>query len=299
MRDYEKAVADCYSTWGKTYYDEYYGEKAPYPQVHTELLRSLLKAVGAKNLLDAGCGPASFLRDILNEGIDLYGFDLTPEMVEEAKRIFSENDLPENNIWHGSVLDKEAFALPGKDLGAFDAVICSGVMPHISEEDEDHVICNLKSAVKPGGLVALEARNQFFSLFSLNRYSYDFFRNELIRADELLQQGREYNNEITESLEAMKEQFRMDFPPVRKGKESEPGYDEVLSRVHNPLILKEKFEQMGFTEVNLKFYHFHPLPPVFSKQLPDFFVKQGVTMENPDDWRGFFMASAFFVIGKG
>ena len=27
----EKTVKDCYSTWGTSYYSEYFGEKAPYP----------------------------------------------------------------------------------------------------------------------------------------------------------------------------------------------------------------------------------------------------------------------------
>lgn len=294
----KKKVAQCYSTWSTTYYNEYYGKCAPYPPVQTELLRLLLKEINAKSVLDAGCGPASFLREILNDGMSLFGFDLTPEMVEEAKRIFSGHELPEENIWKGNVLDKESFVVPGDRLRKFDAVVCSGVLPHINEDDEDKVIYNMKSAVNPGGLVLLEARNQFFALFSLNRYSYDFFRNELVQADNLLEKSGEYSNKVNESLEAMKKQFCMDLPPIRKGKKSEPGYDEVLSRTHNPLVLKEKFEKYGFAEVNLKFYHFHPLPPIFSQHIPDFFIKQGVAMENPDDWRGFFMASAFFVVGK-
>jgi 2-polyprenyl-3-methyl-5-hydroxy-6-metoxy-1,4-benzoquinol methylase len=299
MKDYEKTVTQCYSTWNTLYYKEYYGKNAPYPPVQTELLRLLLKESNAKSVLDAGCGPASFLRDILNDGMSLFGFDLTPEMVEEAKRIFSDNGLPEENIWEGSVLDKGSFVVPGGKQKKFDAIVCSGVLPHISEDDEEKVLYNLKSAVNPGGLVALEARNQFFSLFSLNRYSYDFFRNELVQADKLLQQSGEHVDKVNEYLEAMKKQFCMDLPPIRKGKESEPGYDEVLSRTHNPLVLKAMFEKAGLAEVSLKFYHYHPLPPIFSTKSQDLFVKQGVAMENPDDWRGFFMASAFFVVGRG
>ncbi|MFH1318655.1 MAG: class I SAM-dependent methyltransferase [Candidatus Omnitrophota bacterium] len=291
MKDYEKSVANCYSTWGKTYYDEYYGDKAPYPPVHTELLRSLLKQAKVKNVLDAGCGPASFLRDIINEGIELFGFDLTSEMVEEAKLIFEKNGLSPDNIWKGSILDKKSFILPSGKAFKFDAVICSGVMPHISERDEDEIFENLLAAVKPGGLVALEARNQLFSLFTMNRYSCHFIQEELIRLDK-------FNDKIKSSLEEMKQYFCMGSPPIRKGKENEPGYDEVLSRTHNPIVLKNKFEKIGLREVNLKFYHFHALPPIFSSALGDSFVKESLKLEDPDDWRGHFMASAFFVVGK-
>lgn len=89
----EDAVAKCYSTWGKSYYDEYYGVKASYPPVHRDLLRNLLIQSCAKRVLDAGCGPASFLRDIFDISLDLYGFDLTPEMIDEGKRVFIENAL--------------------------------------------------------------------------------------------------------------------------------------------------------------------------------------------------------------
>ena len=38
------------------------------------------------------------------------------------------------------------------------------------------MLANLRDAVRPGGLVAVEARNQLFALFTLNRYSRDLFR---------------------------------------------------------------------------------------------------------------------------
>ena len=90
----------------------------------------------------------------------------------------------------------------------------------------------------------------------------------------------------------------MELPPVRKGKESEPGYDEVLSRTHNPFILKGKFEAIGLKNVCLKFYHYHPLPPMFASNLGESYLKESLAMENPDDWRGYFMASAFFITGN-
>ncbi|MBI4356612.1 MAG: hypothetical protein HY559_01850 [Gammaproteobacteria bacterium] len=60
MKVHEQAVAKCYSTWGKTYYDEYYGEKAPYPPVHRELLRQLLRDFKAKTLIRCGVWTSFF-----------------------------------------------------------------------------------------------------------------------------------------------------------------------------------------------------------------------------------------------
>ena len=90
----------------------------------------------------------------------------------------------------------------------------------------------------------------------------------------------------------------MDLPPIRKGKEGEPGYDEVLSRAHNPLLLSRAFSEAGFTNVRTLFYHFHCLPPMLQSRFPDFFRAESLAREDPEDWRGYFMASAFLVAGE-
>jgi SAM-dependent methyltransferase len=298
-RDVERSVKRCYSTWSDTYYDEYYGEKAPYPPVHRDLLKRLLKEAGIKNLLDAGCGPASFLRDMIGEGIDLYGFDLTPEMVSVGRRIFAERGLNPNNIWEGSVLSPEDFSMPGKKgLKRFDAAVCFGVMPHVPPEHDITVLKNLKNSVKKNGLVIVEARNMLFALFTMNRFSYQLIKDELIQAERLREKAGNLKARLDNILEDMKTMFRMDLPPVRKGKEDEPGYDEILSRTHNPLVLKDQFTHAGFKNVRVLFYHYHALPPMFGSQLTDFFNKESVAMENPEDWRGYFMASAFLITGN-
>jgi SAM-dependent methyltransferase len=294
----EAAVAACYSTWAESYYRDYYESGAAYPPVHQELVRRLLDRSGARSVLDAGCGPASMLRNLAVPGRDLYGFDLTPEMVEEARRVMSALGVPAAHIWQGSVADPAAFHPPGAGGRAFDAAICVGVLPHVPEALDDAVIGNLRDAVAPGGLVAVEARNQLFALFTLNRYSHDFFRRDLVGAEALRAKAGADRAALDRALDGLAERFRMDLPPTRKGKAGEPGYDEVLSRTHNPFVLKERFVAAGFDDVRVMFYHYHCLPPMFEPLLPDFFRRQSLALENAEDWRGHFMASAFFVVGR-
>ena len=46
------------------------------------------------------------------------------------------------------------------------------------------------------------------------------------------------------------------------------------------------------------FYHFHAFLPMFQRLTPEFFLERSLAMENdPDDWRGYFMASAFYLVG--
>jgi 2-polyprenyl-3-methyl-5-hydroxy-6-metoxy-1,4-benzoquinol methylase len=293
----EASVQHCYSTWGDNYYADYYGPGAPYPPVHVDLMRSTILKAGAKSVLDAGCGPASFLRHLTEDGLDLYGFDLTAEMVTEAKRIFAERGLSPDRVWQGSVIEPLAFKPPGQSATGYDAAVCVGVLPHIAAADDARVFANLHAAVRPGGTVLVEARNQLFSLFTLNRPSYAFVRDELVQADRLLDRAGTEREAVSGALDAVKGQFRMDLPPVRGGKAGEPGYDEVLSRTHNPLTLKPQFEAAGFTDVRVLFYHFHALPPMLEKSAPAFFRRESVAMEQPEDWRGYFMASAFLLCG--
>ncbi|MHC1791846.1 class I SAM-dependent methyltransferase [Solidesulfovibrio sp.] len=296
----EASVRDCYATWSESYYRDYYGEGAAYPPVHRDIFKNLLAKAGAGNILDAGCGPASLLRELLGTGLDLYGFDLTPQMVVEGRKVLAEAGLPSGRLWEGSVRDPDAYRDPeGRLTGRFDAAICSGVFPHLPEEADAEVAACLREAVRPGGLVAVEARNALFSLFTLNRYSHAFFLHELIRADEL-QAGldAEQRETLQKALAGLEDRFRMDLPPVRRGGEGSPGYDEILSRTHNPFILRAVFEDLGLVNVRLLFYHFHCLPPMLETGLGELFRHQSLAMEQPTDWRGHFMASAFIIVGE-
>jgi SAM-dependent methyltransferase len=294
----EAAVASCYSTWADSYYREYYESAAAYPPVHQALVRRLLDESGSKSVLDAGCGPASMLRNLVTPGRQLFGFDLTPAMVDEARRVMRPLGVPDPHIWQGSVTDPEAFHPPQETRRGFDATICIGVLPHVPESLDRVVIDHMRDATVRGGLVAIEARNQLFALFTLNRYSHEFFLRDLIRADALRESAGEARGDVDIALDALKQRFLTELPPRRTGNAGEPGYDEVLSRVHNPLVLRELFATAGFSDVRLSFYHYHCLPPMFEAALPEVFRRQSLAMEDPADWRGYFMASAFLITGR-
>ncbi len=294
----EAAVRSCYSTWAGSYFADYYASQAAYPPVHQKLIADLVAAADARTLLDAGCGPASMLRSLTGTGADLFGFDLTQEMVIEARRVMAEHGVAPERIWQGSVADPAAFRAPQGGPAVFDAAICVGVLPHVPEALDDTVIANLRNAVRPGGLVAIEARNQLFALFTLNRYSHEFFLGALVRPECLHDGAGAESDALDAALAMMSERFRTDLPPRRKGRAGEPGYDEVLSRTHNPLVLKERFAGAGFSDVQLLFYHYHCLPPMLEAAVPQLFRRQSLAMENPTDWRGHFMASAFILAGR-
>ena len=210
--------------------------------------------------------------------------------------------VPGDRIWQGSVLSSRAFKVPGKkgskNPKRFEAITCAGVFPHIPPDADTTVIRNLRGALPKNGLVIVEARNLLFSLFTLNRPSFEFFRDELIRIPDLQKKTGAVSNGVSEAVQDLQARFRMDLPPVRGGKAGAPGYDEVLSRAHNPLVFRSQFENLGFKDVRLHFYHFHALPPMSQRFVPDLFRAESIAMEDPADWRGHFMASAFLLSAR-
>lgn len=293
--DAERRVQHCYSTWSESYYQDYYQSASAYPPVHTAIVRDELTRAGAKTLVDAGCGPASMLRDLNGLDCERFGFDLTAEMVREARRVLAGQGLPEERVWSGSVLDPASFRTPP---GGYDAATCIGVLPHIPPDQDSNLFTNLTDAVAPGGLVLAEARNQLFALFTLNRYSSVFFRDVLIDESSLRAQAHPDEQAALEPAFAeLDRHFRMDVPPIRTGKQDEPGYDEVLSRTHNPFELRALAEQAGLIETELLFYHYHGLPPMLESRLPRTFRARSLALEDPRDWRGHFLASAFILKG--
>jgi SAM-dependent methyltransferase len=295
----EAAVKHCYSTWGDKYYKDYYGPDAPYPPVHLDLVRRLVDRVGARRILDAGCGPASMMRHLAGAGRAIYGFDLTPEMVAEARRVMAELGTAPERVWEGSVLVQNIFIPPGEARADFECIVCCGVLPHIPKNQDAVCLANIREALVPGGYAIVEARNELFSLFTLNRYSHQFFLERLIPMERLREMAGDERESFEQALRQVEGMFRTDLPPIRKGNQSEPGYDEVLSRVHNPLELRDQFRQAGFDDVKLLFYHFHCLPPMVGTLVPKLFREASLAMESdPEDWRGLFMASAFFVMAR-
>lgn len=294
----EQAVAACYATWASSYFDQYYGDHAPYPPVHAEQILKMLEQGGVTTLLDAGCGPASFLQYLGHRPIAWHGFDLTPEMVAAGRRVADALGRTEAQIWIGSVLDDAAFTPPGAPV-RFDGAVLVGVLPHLPAAAETAVLQRLARAVEPGGLLIAEARNALFGLFTLNRPSFELFLDRLIDWPALIAQANPAEQATLTGLrEALAARFRIDLPPIRPSQAGEPGYDEILSRTHVPFELAEAARHAGWTEVELRYVHFHALPPMFERLLPELFRTASLNRERPDDWRGLIMASSFLIVGR-
>lgn len=234
------------------------------------------------------------MRRIHDLGVEVWGFDFASEMVEKAKENLRSVKL-ERRVWQGDVTDPAAFHPRGVSCpGAWEVCVATGVFPHLT--DERAALRNMAAALRPGGRVLIEFRNDLFSLFSLNRYSYQFFCERLVQFQDLKRRHPEYQGQLEEIESELAGFFRTDQPPLRPGSEGAPSFDEVLAQFHHQEEIGPLFTECGFEVVGQYFYHFHAVPPLFEKKHPELFRTLSLEMEgqapNPRDrW----MASAYVV----
>ena len=188
----------------------------------------------------------------------------------------SDLGLPEENISWGDIEDSVSLVEISR-LGPFDALLAMGVLPVIGHEKVG--LQNMLSLVKPGGKVFVECRNKLFSLVTFNRHTYNFIMDDLL-------------GEVAPSLRDATGSFLqtrvdMDSPPKPSG---------VAAKSHNPHEVTQIFEQAGFIDIEIKPFHYHAAPPHFERELSNAFRTESIALEDdPSDWRGLFLCSAFLV----
>ncbi len=246
-----------------------------------------LKVTG--KILDVGCGEGTpLIRICKSTKLDPLAIDITESMVEKTKENFIKNKFNPRNVLLGDVSKKNSFDNIFKNK-KFDVAICLGVMPHV--EDVTLTLNNIRKKLKKNGKLFVSFRNELFSLFTLNRPTKEFFLSKFFT------NIPKKNRSLIEK--DLNKRFEVELPPLRiRNKKGGPGYDTTPSRFHNPLTIEKVTKNAGFKEQILHFYHYHPLPPMYenTKVSKKLFRELSIELEkNPNDWRGYFMCSAFLL----
>lgn len=294
MSEDNNSVIEHYDESSSTYHEFYDKEKlfdvsAPYPANYfrLQLLLNSFKSKKIQNVIEVGVGEGTPLTALGKAGMDVWGFDISKEMVKKSKENMKKNNMNQEQIFCGDIQDSATYTQVLNGM-KFDGLIAMGVMPHVNNDDE--VLKNMSSLVKSNGHVFIEFRNKLFSLFTCNRNTVDFILNDL-----LIGVSDEVKSLVRKDLES---RLRVDVPPIRKkmANSSAPGYDAILSKFHNPFEIIEKFKKFGFRNINILWYHFHPAMPYLEKNIPEIFRKESINLEHdPTDWRGYFLCSAFVI----
>ena len=294
MSESKKSVDSHYDAVASRYHERYernrlYDLSLPYPADYfrLQLLLNSVISKRIKRVIEVGVGEGTPLSTLGKAGIDVWGFDISAEMIKKSKEKMEKNGMNPDQIFWADVQDPTTYAHALKD-GQFDGLIAMGVMPHV--ENDDMVLKNMSTLVRPGGSVFIEFRNKLLSLFSFNRYTADFILNDLLAGV-----SDEVKDVVKKDLES---RLRMDMPPIRDKLENSdaPGYDAILSKFHNPFEVIELFKKHGFTDIQLCWYHYHPSMPCLEENMPETFRKEAIRLEHePSNWRGYFLCSAFVI----
>ena len=294
MSEDNNSVIEHYDESASTYHEFYDKEKlfdvsASYPANYfrLQLLLNSFKSKKIQNVIEVGVGEGTPLTTLGKAGMDVWGFDISKEMVKKSKENMEKNNMNKEQIFWGDIQNPTTYTQVLHDM-KFDGLIAMGVMPHVNNDDE--VLKNMASLVKSEGHVFVEFRNKLFSLFTCNRNTVDFILNDL-----LIGVDDKVKSLVRKDLES---RLRVDVPPIRKkiANSSVPGYDAILSKFHNPFEIIEKFKKFGFRNINILWYHFHPAMPYLEKNIPEIFRKESINLEHdPTDWRGYFLCSAFVI----
>lgn len=107
-------------------------------------------------VLDAACGTGQHAIALANEGFQMSGADLYPEMISQARtNAFSaDQNLILKTVGFGNM----AKAFNGQQ---FDALLCLGnSLPHVqSHKKLAETLADFAALVKPGGILILQSRN--------------------------------------------------------------------------------------------------------------------------------------------
>jgi SAM-dependent methyltransferase len=125
-------------------YDREIGDELDHKPVDRALLAALVELVGTGRLADVGCGPGHVTRYLATLHDDVVGIDLSPAMVEIARR-----HAPGLSFEVGSMLE-----LPVPD-GSWAGVVALYSVIHLSTEERRTAFAELGRTLRPGGHLLL------------------------------------------------------------------------------------------------------------------------------------------------
>lgn len=282
-------VMKHYDGSAPTYHEQYDPDllwaNAEYPAnlFRLQLVARLLKAAGARSVYELGTGEATPMIKLHRAlGIDVAGSDLSPEMVRLGKENLERHGLDAGLLSLVDAQDEAAVRAERSLRGESDAVIALGVIPHVT--DDAAFVRSMSLFCRPGGTLLLQFRNSMFSMFTFNRLTKEFILDELMAPV-----PQEFKDAVAADLDT---RLAVDLPPVRR-REDGYGYDEVLSRFHNPFELAEVVKAQGYTDVRFHWYNYHPTYPMLRGQFEDRAYREAqMALEQEGTWRGMFLCSS-------
>jgi SAM-dependent methyltransferase len=242
-----------------------------------EIFLKLLKKHKPKKIIDAGCGAGMPLIDIKKRGFNIIGYDKAKNMVLEAKENLKNNKLSPNLVFYDDFENPKMIK-----NNSVDCILGMGAFYYAKNVNK--TLLNQKKKLKKNGRLIFSLRNRLFDIITLNNYTKKFL-GEIYEVRSL---KKTWINKYKNLMQNFSDRKKYKFKNIDESRV----YNHIP---HNPLTIKNEMAKLGLSVEGVYFYHFHALPPVFENYDKDYYRKISWKIENPLDWRGFFLASAFIV----
>jgi ubiquinone/menaquinone biosynthesis C-methylase UbiE len=96
-------------------------------------------------ILDAGCGPGSFSKLLIQNGYHVVGLDISMNMINRAKQL-----VPEGDFVVGDLADLSLFP-----ADAFDGILCAYSLLHLTDEVAIKALGEFRRVLNRDGVLAL------------------------------------------------------------------------------------------------------------------------------------------------
>src|SRR5579859_2292011 len=144
MNDVALSIRESYDRIADAYARELFGELEHKPRDRELLDRFAARVHGQGQVCDIGCGPGQVARYLHDAGASVFGLDLSPRMVEVARRLNPDISFQVGNMM---ALDLPDRSLAG--IAAFYAIV------NIPERSLPSVFREMHRVLQPGGLLLM------------------------------------------------------------------------------------------------------------------------------------------------
>jgi SAM-dependent methyltransferase len=139
-----QSIRESYDRLAAEYASRIFNELQQKPLDRRLLDRFAAEMAGRGEVCDMGCGPGHIARYLRDAGTAVFGLDLSPQMVEQARRLNPDISFREGNMM---ALDFSDGALSG--ISAFYAIV------NIPKASLPLVFREMNRVLRPGGLLLL------------------------------------------------------------------------------------------------------------------------------------------------
>lgn len=152
LNDYNKHVVEQ----GRQFQiDHYYKPVNLIDRCRIDVVLKYLKPWPGERILDLGCGVGTFAYHCWTKGSLCWGIDFSQESINMARNLcqkFCDKHIPEFVV-------RDAMNTQFHD-NFFDKIVCADFIEHISLEEKNKVVLEIKRILKPGGKAVIFTPNR-------------------------------------------------------------------------------------------------------------------------------------------